>query len=107
MCVEKQFEYVYFQVWYIWSHLLSKTSFKGLAILYSMIRSVLIHIQFNIVHRFLPWQIAQTLMRRRVVRRLIWVYTILNAPFSNALTTFPQLFAYIEFLASYAPDCVG
>ena len=42
------------------------------------VKDALVHIRFNIVHRYpecyITWQIAQTLMRRRIL--LIWVYDV-------------------------------
>ena len=52
----------------------------GLSVMHFLLRvqhevkELLIYIRFNIVHCTKTWQIAQTLMRRRILRRLTWVY---------------------------------
>ena len=60
---------------------------------------------------YLTWQKAQTLMRRRVMRRLIWVYaTICKCAFLyfflhkyiNHVTTI----AYIEFTSHHGVHCL-
>ena len=64
----------------------SKTPFKVLA------ERVLIHIRFNIVNRkYFIWQIAQTLMRHRILVKAICKCSFFKIICINALTTSPQL----------------